>query len=42
MEGVLVEQYEQPGQGLVEEELACAAPRWGACDRLLDQDWVFQ
>lgn len=43
MEVVLaVEQSEQPVQGLAEEELACAAPRWGACDQLLDQGLVFR
>jgi hypothetical protein len=39
---VAVEPSEQPAQGLGEAELACAAPRWGVCDQLLDQGLVFQ
>jgi hypothetical protein len=39
---VVVEQSEQPAQGLEEEELACAAHRWDVCDQPLDQDLVFQ
>jgi hypothetical protein len=42
VEEVLVEASEQPAQGLAEEELACAAPRWDAYDQLLDQELVFQ
>lgn len=42
MEGVLAEEAERPEQGLVEEESACAAPRWDACDLLLDRGLVFQ
>ena len=42
MEGVLAEEAERPEQGLVEEELACAAPHWGACDLLLGQGLVFR
>lgn len=42
MEEVLVEEVGRPEQGLVAGELACAVPRWGACDQLPEQGLVFQ